>query len=437
MKKNFTRTAFAMAMGLFSLGASAQNYDFGSHMFDVPGYGQITINGYFHHVSANGKYAVGYDEDFTPFSFIWNADKPGELELLEPMDMTITACDITNDGVVYGSMEDEEGYTYPAYMTTDGVWHKLPVPEHFSMVQAKSQTFMNEARAVSKDGKYVAGNFYAVLGRKWNSWKKDSVDATALVPCLWENGEIKAVYDKFKFDKDKFQNDFMVYDISDDGSVIVGMNTAKCGGNNPAIIKNGELINIIDCDKGEVDDDGYVNPRTFNGGVATSIDTDGNVYLYFQEDDGSVGYYIYTKDGELTPTDHFYICAAGGKKFYSGNVGLGSVVDCSEDGSVVVGGNIVSIDYGQANVPALVVYPKTDGVKNLIGTKDDVKVRISGNNTIVVDGEYNKAEVYSASGALVATDAHGKTISLGNIPSGTYIVKVSIANGILTFKFAK
>lgn len=439
MKKKFTFTAVALAMAAFSQNVAAQGtgttYDFSDYMFDVPEVGQTSINGYFHHVSANGKYAVGYDDVYTPVSFIWNGDKPADLELIEPLDVAISACDVTNDGVVYGSyeyVEDGEEYsygdgeTYPSYMTTDGVWHKLPVPENFSNSYAKSYTLMNEARAVTPDGKFVAGNVYVVTGTKWSDVFNKDLEVVSLVPCLWEDGELKAVYDKFNI------SHFMVYDISDDGSIIVGMNEADCGGQNPAIIKNGELIEILDCDGEE----GAETPLTFNGGICNSIDSEGNIYGYFQNEDTSVDYFVYTKDGNLEYVDGQYTCGGGGYKFSSGNVGLYSVIDCSDDGTVVVGGNVGDVGFGTGNVPALKVYDVANSIERLDDAESDVNVKFGGGN-ILITGKYDKAEVYSASGAVVAVGGQGHALGTSNIPAGTYIVKVSTTNGVKTFKVSK
>lgn len=409
------------------VGMSAQTiYDFQDLMFDYGG-ASTNMYGVFYHASANGKYAVGYDEDFVPKAYIWRAEKPAEIdELWGDDDRRVSACDVSNDGMVVGSWEDlpaddYQGVCYPAYMTPEGEWKALPVPENYSEKTAIEQYFVNEARAVTPDGRFIAGNIKVVTGfnETWG-W-----DILSQLPCLWENGELKAVYDDLGI------KTFQVWDISNDGSTIVGMNVAECGGFNPAIIKNGELINIFQCDADEYED------QNFNGGVANSIDAEGNVYGYFMEGDGvTMRYFKYTPDGEIVYLDDWVVCAGGGKRFGQYNP-LPYVLDCSEDGSVVVGGGMVSVGFGVANVPQVAVYDVSDGISRPVTEVDGVGIDWRGRSLLTVKGDYSRADVYSTSGALLMSGGQGRTFNLSRMPNGTYIVKVTTANGVKSFKVAK
>lgn len=427
MKKSLLKSVLTAILLAVSVNVSAQKvYDFRDYLFDMSG-DQLTPFGVFYHVSANGKYAVGYDDQVSPFCYFWCADKPDDLELLWDIDERyVSAHDVSNDGTVVGSWEDwdqieEQGPSYPAYKPLNGEWTKLPVPDNYSIEMATSMLFVSQARAITPDGRFIAGNFYIVTGfNETFGWDKCS-----LVPCLWENGELKKVYDNLGI------TGFMVWDISNDGSTIVGMNTADTGGQNPAIIRNDSLINILDCGTAGTD------TANFNGGVANSIDAKGNVYGYFQEADGKkVKYFKYTKDNKLVFLDQWVACHGGGKDFIFGQT-LTNVLDCSEDGSVLVGGGMVALDFGVVNAPMLALFDKSNGIDRARSTDSEVSIDWRRGDNLYINGEYNRADIYSASGALIKSGAQGHAFNMNNVPTGTYIVRVTTDKGTQSFKIAK
>lgn len=113
----------------------------------------------------------------------------------------------------------------------------MPVPENYSSDQSNefnSMRTLNCVRAVSSDGKYMAGQVYVSTGEIDEDF---GIEKVKLLPVVWENNEIKKVYDDLGI------NTFYVYGISEDGSTVVGVNTAENGGQNPAYIKDGKLYN--------------------------------------------------------------------------------------------------------------------------------------------------------------------------------------------------
>lgn len=236
---------------------------FQDFMISDPYFGGETMGatGYFQHVSSNGKYAVGYDDSQINFqlggAFLWQASDPTELTPLGLTYNRISACDVSNDGIIVGSFEqreDEEknAVAYPGWRTVDGDWQQLPVPAHYSQKQAKTEDFAEEARAITADGKYIAGNLSLKVG------EKEILEGTLMEiihdsPVLWEKqGDsyvLSAVYDQLgQPGKNKLYVDgklveqadsayftqFLVRDISDDGKTMVGLNVAGSGGFNPA-----------------------------------------------------------------------------------------------------------------------------------------------------------------------------------------------------------
>lgn len=145
-------------------------------MISDPCYGEETgAAGLFKHVSSNGKYAVGYEEAQTIFqlggAFVWQLSNPTELTPLGITCNRISACDVSNDGIIVGSFEqreDEEtnAVAYPGWRTVDGEWQQLPVPANYSISQATNEDFTAEARAITADGKYIVGNLGLKVGEK-------------------------------------------------------------------------------------------------------------------------------------------------------------------------------------------------------------------------------------------------------------------------------
>lgn len=297
-------------MASLACGASAQEeatlYNFNDAVFIIEGY-ETPVCGVFNHVSNNGKYAVGVDDLISMTSYYWNADAPDVINMAWDYSRGYsTLNDVTNDGLMAGSVDSLlTGETYvrqwPATFTPDGGWKLLPVPENYSSDQSNefnSMRTINCVRAVSSDGKYMAGQVYVSTGEIDEDF---GIEKVKLLPVVWENNEIKKVYDDLGI------NTFYVYGISEDGSTVVGVNTAENGGQNPAYIKDGKLYNVFSCDDPET--------NTFNGGILCSIDAEGNMYGYFLDDSDVYKYFSVKADGSIVYFDQLVTCAGGGYKF--------------------------------------------------------------------------------------------------------------------------
>lgn len=455
MKKHLLFTALLSVIAAGNIQAQEESdytlYDFSSTQWtDVDGYPNELLLGTFNKVSANGEYAVGYDDLMLMTTFMWKRSAPDEIELINTNpNYRIHCFDVTNDGMVVGCYEsdDTEGVR-PAYRSTGGEWTVLPVPEDYSVKSAQGAMGIDDAAAVTSDGKYIAGHLYLKVGER-ESPLGGTAEITNLLPALWtKNGdgyELTTVYrnlgkagESYLWNGNGFElvddsvnyNTFYVYNISNDGRTIVGVNTADCGGQNPAIIRDGKLMQIYNCDNPDT--------YTFNGGICNSIDAAGNIYGYFQDDNMYTTYFVLTADNKLEFVDDWLVCGtADGKRFAQQTYGLPYTLDCSDDGSVIVGGSIADIGFGMFNAPALLLAdtPAT-GVDRIDAIRNTVSINYKG-SVLCVNGEYNKAEVYNAQGAIIAQLGQGEAYNLGAQPAGAYIVKVTTANGVKTFKVAR
>ena len=438
---------------------NAQNYkmyDFSNYEWEDE-YGDIydSMWGIFYKASANGRYAVGADTMYgSGVCFLWSVFEPDDLTIINNTLLRVSLADVSDEGVIVGSFEvpnpeDPEalGVCYPGWRTADSEWHQLPVPDNFSEYYATAQEYIEEARAITPDGMYIAGNMHITQGYKENPIF-GTVESAYVLPCLWtkkaDGYELTKVYDEL-YKNSKVYKDgafvdgpdsvtvqtFMVYDISDDGNTIVGVNTAGTGGQNPAVIRNGQLYQIFDCGEEEYADE----LKNFNGGVCNHIDKQGNVYGYYQLNDKSVKFFTLTSNDELVYHDEFIVCTtADGKEIPQSFNGLPYTMSCSDDGSLVVGGSLVSVGFGSVNAPAL-LWDEESSTSIQRPDAEDINVDVDfRGGQLFVNGLYKNATVYDAMGREVAAGGQGRSFNLASQPSGVYIVKVDTKEGTRTFK---
>lgn len=473
MNKLLLTCACATALALSTTQTvNAQDYtvqDFKDFYIIDPEYGdEQNAAGYFQHVSSNGKFAVGYDDSKIMFNlggaFLWQLSDPTELTPLGTTYNRISACDVSNDGIIVGSFEqreneEKESIAYPGWRTITGEWQQLPVPAGYSLTQAKTEDFSQESRAITGDGKYIVGHASIKVGEKtilegmvydimrdcpilWEK-KGDSYVINTVFSTLGQAGHNKLYVDgKLVEQADSATfTQFFVRDISDDGKTIVGLNVAGSGGFNPAFIRDGELIQLFNCgeeDNGEEEESEGQEETNFNGGTILSIDGEGNMYGYYTDAAGMVNPFIFTNDNKLIFVDEIYTCAGGGKKFTQTETDLYPAMCCSNDGKVIAGGGLGSDPrIGSYNYPVVKYESNVNAVKNIENIRNHVSISYAGGNLVYINGEYTSAKVYAANGALVATVAQGTPANLAGKAAGTYIVKVETAKGEKTFKVVK
>lgn len=451
------KAALLLAATTLISSASAQSngykvYDFKNCMWDITdAWGDTShsfLFGYFNHVSANGKYAVGTDEEVMFRSFLWSDEDPSMIEMFGTYDSEIALFDVTNDGTLIGGKRDAEGVMYPAFKPQGGNWQMLTRGMEKLNYDMAVDDYVNMAlRCASPDGKWMAGSFYMNTGE----YSDAGIAVSHLVPVVWKDGKIDKVYDDLGI------KEFMVWDISDDGSVVCGMNTAGIGGHNPSFIRDGKLIQLFDCGPErtvDTPDDVYGNTA---GGICNSIDNQGNIYGYYDEVSGdafvTTRYFVVPADCDYAVfladdynnqfpseycTNNWYVCGGNGKRYTKDNSHLVSLLDCSDDGSVFVGGGAYNLGYGTANIPQLCLYDQPLGPSSIRDVKSATQAQgISFNgHSLVVKGVYSQAALYDASGKLVAQIAQGQPVVLPQA-EGVYMVTVQYADGQHSYKLKK
>lgn len=463
MRKPLLLSALLLAC---AYGANAQLtvHNFQSETWADTEYGdEYDAMGEFHHVSANGQFAVGCDDQEQSASqggaFLWKRSEPTQIEFINKTLNRISAQDVTNDGMIVGSFEEREDpetqvMSYPGYRTNDCKWNQLPVPESYSSYYAKWFDFMDEARAVTPEGKYIAGNVYLTMGSKYIAAQGKSEEIVYLTPVLWELTDdgyiLKQAYtglgDKgmsYVYNDGALENvadtvnykTFLVWDISNDGNTIVGVNTADCGAQNPAFIRDGKLIQLFNCDN-DRDEEG--NAQNFNGGICNSIDANGNIYGYFVDGNNYQKNFVFTSDDKLVYYDNKVVCAAkDGTLFESSSNGVAYVLDCSEDGQVVVGAGVGAWEMGTYSYPMLASNDTSTGIDRVKAIRSNVSIDYRAGGSLFVNGEYNDATIYNAAGARIMGGKQGTKFDMNALPTGTYIVKVNTATGDKTFKVVR
>lgn len=381
---------------------------------------------------------------------MWDKSNPSAITLVNTdYNRKIFLHDVANDGTAVGSYESSmTNGMRPAYMQ-EGEFSVLPVPDDFSESYSQGGMGIDNARAITPDGKYIVGHVYISLGEV-ESPLGGTIERVQLLPVRWTlNGFMYSLTDEYRdlgaagqsmlFNEETGQFEtvegeveyttFFVWDISNDGNTIAGVNTSATGGQNPAFIRDGKLMQLFDC----ANDNTY----TFNGGICNSIDGNGNIYGYFQDDDMNTKYFVYTADGKLEYVSTQLICGDINGNRYSQSTGsLPYTLDCSEDGKVIVGGSMVAMGFGTANAPALLVDVTPSGVDRIDAIRGTVDIDYTG-GMLYVNGEYTRADIYSAQGSLIDTGGQGKAFNLSSQPAGAYIVKVTTADGTKTFKVAR
>lgn len=336
-------------------------------LFDLLG----NLNG----VADNGQYAVVTNED-DGYAYLWQATAPKDLLDISEIPLPsgsndqicigTTAMDVSDDGMVVGSLKYKDNYQYPAYYK-DYEWHILPLdPNHL---------YTNEAVAVTPDGSVIGG--YQFI------FDPSADQGGRYFPCQWfrqEDGEYELrTYTNIKLPD---HQGFFPMTQTPDGKVLGGKVYCGVGSHINALIKDGELIIFEEietryepwiyrgkyyCGKDEngkqiwsedPDDpsiilfpeeyisgyhDGRTGDASFLTGVFTNCDWEGNFYgahtrIENLDDEGNADIYtdacIYNYLSDTWYTEE-------GVSFFS--AGIGEELIFTGDGEVIENDNISSV----------------------------------------------------------------------------------------------
>ncbi len=454
-----------MLAGLLTASSSAlfadENDFIPSTLVEVP---SVKLDGYdssfygLFRVSNNGKYAVASDSEDSYAGVLWERES-NDITFVNnytgEKSNGVILSDVADDGMMVGAypalVTSEDGSEYycwhPGYKYIDGEWVDLPLPENTNLKYPLDMDYCSYAVRVSSDSRIVLGEIYIMDENSKSHWE----------PMQWfldENGEL--IGTQMFGDMDFGNVGFQAYDMTDDGSVIVGMITSIRGDMQPAMIRDGELkilagpelVNVEGELWWEFDENGEVKEWWWEG-IANCIDKDGNVYYYYFDGDGeqhNIVENIYT--GEKTEYDDIVACGTGGLVLGMSKVlasdkpidisALYTALNVSDDGTVIAGGGVGTESYGYYfNYPALIVLEESPITSSIKAMKlDGINISREG-NTISISGDYDKAELINAAGMQVASSKGN--LDLSGMANGMYIIKISKGNTTKVYKicFAK
>lgn len=396
MRKQLLLSA-ALLLGIGASNAENTATGLGTY-YDETDQAQYTLTGILRSVSANGKYAVGYDDGSSTnyITYFYNVET-GDLETFYDHYMH----DVANDGTVVGSMPFDENAGENEHRPgwyKDGEWHALPT---LSTVYGKAAA-TNTAVCISPDGKYIGG--MTAVPHKTNPKLK------TVFPCLWtkvgENYELE-VYNDIDLPENQ---GFMLNRMSDDGRYLVGRIDTSAGSRVLAYIKDGELclFNKLETklEPWIVDGEPYCDPKTGEIALFEEYYIDGlhddasyeAEFRYIDHEGNMVGYYhnfeknysigcVFNEnknDGKIQEVDYnFVTCCQGDNMLFvaNGSGGLNTMYvekdgeassfskafgikslpfaiinDISADGRVIVGATTGSIEgLGAINQPVIII----------------------------------------------------------------------------------
>lgn len=407
------------------------------------------IVGVIYGISDNGKYAVGSDDALGSGGFYLDTEA-GTFTYFGDIETggNYLAYDVSDNGIIVGACihpdaKDDNGNPVeaiaPAYYK-DGTWTPLPMKTYMSGGTDVNGT----ARAISPDGRIIAG------------YIKRSATET-FEPVLWIDGELTE-YDNIEI---KGQGNILTH-MSADGKILSGRAEHECGARSAALWIDGETIRLstledpLESGAEWMDADGWmaVSPNgkymagytmESSSGVGmkglygevekgleglqettevvfSSVDDEGTCY----GTTGSMGQAMVMRNGKLESLEDSYGVTS--------DLTFQTVMAASKTGKVIGGGTMVPM-YGSAiNAPFVIIAgEETAGISET--AEADTEVSLAG-SLLYLSGDYNKAEIYSTAGNLVATTTSPIT-DLGYLPTGIYVVKVTADNGTKTVKIAK
>ncbi len=440
--------------------------------------------------SDNGLYAVGVEYETFHSSFMWTR-ATNTVEWLSPKtsdktDKIVIAYDVANDGTIAGAVVDEDNELHPAIKRPGSEeWILMPMPEGwYTKWNYKYPDYSSVARYISPDGKVVCG---------YVNYLMPEDERLLWYPVVWKLDENDNVVETIEYTDQYMPNAFLPYDMSDDGSVIVGMGENYRGEQLPVMFKDGKYIflagpELVECaynaagyflkDNGdgtytaydfdvdfnywvevetddyevfcyvlrELDENGLPVADFWIGGCATALDDDMNVYYYYGDGTGE-NYYIVENliTGEKKYYDEIIACGTRDMRVGKGHIVEGPQVDISslsaalnvaDDATCFAGVRVGSADGNQFNTPALIWLTESPFGTSAVESIDVFANHVSvAGNVLSIEGSFDRAELFNVNGQKLADVASGYDLSL--LSAGIYVVKVQNNGATYVQKIAK
>lgn len=455
MKKNFLKSAFAVAIAFVSMSVMADDIT----LLSLKAEDDATLSG----ISNNGKWAVGYAFDNSDNAAtninasIWNLET-GERTILTPSEEGPSEANcISNDGTIVGGAYLGE----PAYHF-NGEWHPLNKMSGYTMGVVKSLTITEEGDTI------------------FVGYIMDGPNGQAAEAVKWTNGVIDYV-NPDNFTKDKYGEEATIntcWDISEDGKVILGSMEFNAKPHQSAFIATEDTIYLINTKNdynhnlsfilspklsangkyvaGKFWDVVYMpgdttpvkdmyQPCVFDVETqrlqvfecnfecgAYDVDNNGNIYLNSPVETNPIRQaYIY-KNNEYIEIERILrpagitqeqIDAASAPASEEYDNKLGSILGVSADGLTIIGCAGKTATYNWVLKLPKSLY-ELDYETNTTPITYDNLAAYYINGNIILSGMVDAIEVYNINGALVMNQAVESAFVPAQLENGIYIVKM-------------
>ena len=400
-------------------------------------------------VSHNGEYAVGYGDEYTTWSFIWDRTS-GEYRLITGAYKNISCANsVSNNGLVVGSFltdlrnDSTIGFMVPG-IWRDGKWTRLPVWQTDGQLTEGTKAYVNgEACFISGDGKIITSYLKSPSFDRTmddGTTKKVSLNWPAIWRWdeVWEEYLLDPVPSKKPTGDELQQGVWSAYGSSQDGSVISVVADHPTGSRSPGVMVGGELTRIY----GKEDIDIWSDETLyFYDGVAACVSPDGTyVPGYWSEsgtaydlkafvyntvteeleefdqswgaataalDDGTIyGMTGYMGESTIRTADKSYcgLFSEYLKLYYDGYEGNipANIMSVSGDGKVIGGWYVVADGMGALMVPTIVVLnsePNKEPNKINENLTDDSRFTVKEGRIQAIGAI--SIEIYNAQGLLL------------------------------------
>ena len=407
-------------------------------------------------VSANGEYAVGYDDLLGTCAFMWSR-ATGEFEMIDLASMMM---DVANDGTAVGNYfveipgsEDGSFATRPGYYK-NGEWKPLPIYRSevlLTPATGESDDMNGCAMAISADAQFIAGYITDTYIYK-------------LFPVLWkwneelQDYEIVEEYVNIQENIDALDCPYgwIVKDMSDDGTVLSGYSEWGSGARSAAVLVNGEEKRLTTLEDPRLKDpDGDMGIRMDCEGDAFVSDNGQYVAGFFSEEIGVYNSFTWTPGQESalreTSTRIYRTVDDDGTIYGSTSIGgnaamykngeeillsdvytwdtpagayLSTIFANSNGGDVLGGVAFVAFSMQTINVPAVLDTKPASAIDAVEKQANNV---VMASGWAFINGTYESAAVYNMQGVLVASANKGN-IDMNHLPAGVYVVIVDGAS---------